>query len=185
MPTRHHKRPLPPEFSLPPYTYTPGWTPHPISDPRGHSFERREPAVARFDPEAWIDCEPYVRGLRLFNRGYYWEAHEAWEAAWNSVGRTGPLADFLKGLIKWAAAGVKAREGRPEGIQRHLVRAHALLTSARTGLPDRDSLAGQDLQALLDRLEASIHEDPDFTSATDGRPIVYWNSPLHEPSGSG
>ena len=33
------------EEPLPPYTYTPGVTPHPISDPAGHSHGRSETAV--------------------------------------------------------------------------------------------------------------------------------------------
>ena len=45
----------------------------------------------------------------------YWEAHEAWEELWHACGRMGPTADFLRGLIKLAAAGVKVREGRPRG----------------------------------------------------------------------
>ena len=36
---------------------------------------------------------------------------------------------MLKGLIKLAAAGVKAREGRPQGVMRHAKRAQELLHS--------------------------------------------------------
>ena len=57
-----------------------------------------------------------VEGIALFNAGYYWEAHEAWEGLWHAHGRDGPTADVLKGLIKLAAAGVKVREGRPHGV---------------------------------------------------------------------
>jgi hypothetical protein len=57
----------------------------------------------------------YLRGIDLFNHGFYWESHEAWEAVWISAGRRGSVADFLKALIKVAAAGVKAREGREAG----------------------------------------------------------------------
>ena len=49
----------------------------------------------------------------LLNHGFYWEAHEAWETLWHAAGRKGEIADFLKGLIKLAAAAVKAREGNP------------------------------------------------------------------------
>ncbi|HEV2953127.1 MAG TPA: DUF309 domain-containing protein [Candidatus Dormibacteraeota bacterium] len=41
-------------------------------------------------------------GIDLFNRGLYWEAHEAWEAAW-TPDRHGPERDFYKGLIQIAA----------------------------------------------------------------------------------
>jgi predicted metal-dependent hydrolase len=41
-------------------------------------------------------------GIDLFNRGKYWEAHEAWEEVW-MPDRTGPDAGFYKGLIQIAA----------------------------------------------------------------------------------
>jgi predicted metal-dependent hydrolase len=42
------------------------------------------------------------RGIDLFNRGLYWEAHEAWEEAW-TPDRRGPDGGFYKGLIQVAA----------------------------------------------------------------------------------
>ena len=42
------------------------------------------------------------RGVELFNRGLYWEAHEAWEEAW-TPDRNGPDRGFYKGLIQVAA----------------------------------------------------------------------------------
>ena len=47
------------------------------------------------------------RGLDLFNHGYYWEAHEAWEGLWQVADRDGPLRMLFKGLIMLSAAGVK------------------------------------------------------------------------------
>lgn len=85
------------------------------------------PAQA-LQPEQWQESSEYLYGVDLFNFGFYWEAHEAWESLWHAAGRTGPLADFLKGLIKLAAAGVKAREGNPRGVQRHADRAVELLS---------------------------------------------------------
>src|SRR5439155_181759 len=41
-------------------------------------------------------------GVDLFNRGLYWEAHEAWEHEW-VPDRKGPDAGFYKGLIQIAA----------------------------------------------------------------------------------
>ena len=40
------------------------------------------------------------------------------------------MADFLKGLIKLAAAGVKLREGRPAGVKQHATRCVELLQHA-------------------------------------------------------
>ena len=74
-------------------------------------------------------------GFDLFNHGYYWEAHEAWERRWVAENRQGALADLLKGLIKLAAAGVKARAGKPAGVRRHARRAEELF-QASTQLTD-------------------------------------------------
>jgi hypothetical protein len=82
------------------------------------------------DPERWRDNKTYLYGLDLFNAGYYWEAHEAWEALWHAAGRKGATADFLKGLIKLAAAGVKHLEGKPPGVKSHARRSAALFGTA-------------------------------------------------------
>jgi hypothetical protein len=66
-------------------------------------------------------------GFDLFNAGFYWEAHEAWETVWHAVGRTTPLADRVKGLIRMAAAGVKVLEGQPVGVRSHLTAAERLM----------------------------------------------------------
>ncbi len=119
--------------------------PHPIRSADGHSFGV-EVSVSDFDPDHWADCEEYLFGLDLFNAGFYWEAHEAWEAVWISVGRSGLIADFLKGLIKLAAAGVKAREGNANGVERHAARAAQLFGESCAG---EESLLGLQLATLL------------------------------------
>ena len=110
---------LVPDVPLPPYSFVPGHRPHPVSDPAGHSFGTAPPTPPEFDPAAWATNRTYLYAIDLFNHGYYWEAHEAWESLWHACGRTGRIADFLKGLIKLAAAGVKVREGRPAGVVGH------------------------------------------------------------------
>jgi hypothetical protein len=103
---------------FPPYSFVPGRWPHPVSDPAGHSFGVRPPPTA-IDPARWAACRPYLYATDLFNAGFYWESHEAWESLWQTCGRAGRTADFLKGLIKLAAAGVKVREGRARGAVSH------------------------------------------------------------------
>lgn len=114
-----------PELPLPPYAHVPGRTPHPIRDPAGHSHGLHH-TPPPLDPARWRDSRDYLRGLDLFNHGYYWEAHEQWEALWHAAGRRGPVADLLKGLIRLAACGVKAREGRPAGVASHAAGAARL-----------------------------------------------------------
>jgi len=117
-----------PHRTLPPYSYVPGEYPHPHRDPDGHSHGVDVGELNVLTESAWRECESYPWGVDLLNAGYYWEAHEAWEQAWIRVGRAGPIADFLKALIKLAAAGVKAREGREPGVRRHALRSVELLT---------------------------------------------------------
>jgi uncharacterized protein len=68
------------------------------------------------------DRSALERGADLFNRGLYWEAHEAWEELWLRLEDEPRL--FVQGLIQVAAAGHKAFvQKQPRGCVK-------LLTSA-------------------------------------------------------
>jgi hypothetical protein len=124
-PSDHNSVPrLAPDMPLPPYRFVPGGpSPHPTGDPRGHSFGPEPPRPVPLEPERWRECRPFLYGLDLFNGGFYWESHVQWESLWLGCGRKGTTADFLKGLIKLAAAGVKHMEGQPAGVRSHSRRA--------------------------------------------------------------
>jgi len=138
-----------PDQPLPPYTYVTGLFPHPTRDPAGHSFGLVPPVPARLDAESWRGSCEYLRGCDLFNYGYYWEAHEAWESLWHACGRRGTAADFVKGLIKLAAAGVKAREGRPAGVARHAARAAELFAAVEAACGNQPYF-GFSIQKLIE-----------------------------------
>jgi hypothetical protein len=143
-------RRLAPQRPFPAYAYIgDGFgLPHPRRDPQGHSYGTPEVAPPPLDPERWWESEAYLFGFDLFNHGYYWEAHEEWEGLWNAAGRRGAIAELLKGLIKLAAAGVKARQGQPEGVRRHGERAREHFAKTRD-LAGREDFAGFDLEDLL------------------------------------
>jgi predicted metal-dependent hydrolase len=146
---------MPPRYApsnpLPPYAYVPGHDlPHPVTDPRGHAYSVQAKAhgvakplagLAHLPPDAasrrrvsaaTLAADPQWRfALDVFNGGWYWEAHEAWEGFWNALGRITPEARFVQGLIHIAAAAVKIREGKPNGIARHTKRARDLLGGSR------------------------------------------------------
>ena len=84
---------------LPPYSYVPGHRPHPVSHPDGHQYGAERPQPQRLAPPDWRDSSDFRHGVDLFNHGFYWEAHEAWEGLWLAAGRRGVVGDFLKGLI--------------------------------------------------------------------------------------
>jgi hypothetical protein len=110
-----------------------------------------EPSLS---PEPW--AATYLRGLELFNSQHYWDAHEQWEQLWLAAGRSGPLADFLKGLIKLAAAGVKHLAGQPAGTHSHAVRAAELFRSVAPALGD--SYLGLSLPPLIALAETIAEE---------------------------
>lgn len=118
-----------PDQALPLYAYTPGKSPHPHSEAAGHSYGIVLPVPEPISGANAATHPRYRWAVDLFNHGYYWEAHEAWESLWLAAGRTGPIADFLKGLIHLAAAGVKIREGVPAGVHSHAKRALDLFGS--------------------------------------------------------
>jgi uncharacterized protein len=122
---------MPNSEPLPAYSFVPGgpW-PHPTSSPHGHSFGLERSKLAPIDTVKTADSAPFLRGVALFNAGYYWEAHDAWESLWHAHGRRGVVADVIKALIKLAAAGVKVREGQDHGVRTHASRAADLFASA-------------------------------------------------------
>lgn len=103
---------------LPAYRFVPGRTPHPTRDPEGHSYGAKEQAVPAFDPNDWASCGPFLYGVDLFNRGYWWEAHEAWESLWKTAGRRTELGLFLQGLIQVSVSQLKLLQGFGEAAER-------------------------------------------------------------------
>jgi hypothetical protein len=80
---------------------------------------------------ALLAADPrWLHALDLFNEGFSWEAHEAWEYFWHALGRTTPEARLVQGLIHLAAAAVKIGEGKPAGVTKHTQRARELLGGA-------------------------------------------------------
>ena len=146
---------LAPGIPLPAYSYVPGRFPHPRADPAGHRFGAELPAALVPDPARWADSLPYVLGIDLFNHGYFWEAHECWESLWHACGRRGPLATFFKALIQLAVVGVKAREGRPEGVSAHARRARDLFAEVAQETAALMGLRLSELIAHADQILAS------------------------------
>jgi uncharacterized protein len=102
-----------------------------------------------------------TRGVELFNRGEYWEAHEAWEAEW-MPDRKGPDAGFYKGLIQVAAGCLHyTRRNRRGAVNKWRSGADYL----RPYLPEHRGVRLAPLVMAVDRyLEAmKPHDWPDLT----------------------
>lgn len=96
---------------FPAHAFIPGRSPRP---------QAAEPAQAMSPLHAhdWQEHVAYLWGVDLFNHGYPWEAHEAWEGTWQ-IAEPGSLPRaLLQGLIQCAAAVVKALAGQPGGAAR-------------------------------------------------------------------
>jgi len=141
----------PPRYSdtpLPHYAYRPGrGDPHPTRDPDGHSYgeEAPDPVCTAADFGA---TEAWRFGVDLFNHGYYWEAHEAWEGIWRRLGRRSEAGRQVQGLIQLAVAMLKRELGQDRG-------ARLLLADARERLQGA-ALPGIDTTALLEAATACV-----------------------------
>ena len=176
-----------PQKRLPPYAYLPGKNPHPVRDPAGHSYHVEPTSVVA---EALLGSDPFLWGLDLFNHGYYWEAHEAWEGLWQVADRDGPLRMLFKGLILLSAAGLKIRERKNAAAARHAMRAAALLRQLMK-VPDRaiERALGTSPAALAEYAEAAIRIPADLRATAPGEPQPVFNFILGansrgRPSGS-
>ena len=98
-------------------------------------------------------------GIKLFNSGHYWEAHEAWEGAW--MPRRGTAdADFFKGLVQVAAGCYHYQRRNRHGAEVKWRDGAAFL---RPYLPEKEGL---DLQALVASVDGLLRGLQD----TDGWP---------------
>jgi len=117
---------------FPAYRYLPFQDdmPHPRRDPAGHSFGKEEEYLPEFSAEDWRHCQPYLYGVDLFNHGYWWEAHEAWETLWFAAGQQTRVGQFIQGLIQAAAAQLKRFLDEERGAQKLTVSSIAKLSLA-------------------------------------------------------
>jgi predicted metal-dependent hydrolase len=76
-------------------------------------------------------------GRRAFERGEFFEAHEAWEAAWNAS--VGDERRWIQGMIQIATALHKLAGGRADLAESLLAKALAKLDDASRPTPPRSS----------------------------------------------
>jgi hypothetical protein len=69
-------------------------------------------AAARADPQG------LAYGIDLYNRGFFWEAHEVWEAVWLASAPNSGRRQGLRMLIQMANAGLKLAMGKPRAFAR-------------------------------------------------------------------
>lgn len=88
----------------------------------------------------------FNRGLNLFNRAHFFDAHEILEDVWRSLPRDRPLRRHLQGMVQLAVAFHHESKGNHVGARSVLERAIRNLNGADSSFPDLD----------LDRLRAEL-----------------------------
>ncbi len=159
-----------PQRALPPYRYVPGRAPHPTADPAGHSFGHDEPEAVRLGPERWRDNEAYLFGVDLFNRRFYWEAHEAWEAFWHTCDKSGTQGLFVQGLIQISAALLRWHMGTERGARKLYAEGRAKLERAQRQAPQ--DYMGLPVAAWLEELEALFAQLFEWPEPTPPLPVI-------------
>ena len=94
------------------------------------------------------DAEAYREGIRLFNAGEFWHAHEQWEQCW--MRSSEPDSTFFKGIIQAAAALVHWQRGNPRGLRRNWEKSRPKLVA----LPP--AVRGIDVRALIAAMDAFV-----------------------------
>ena len=94
--------------------------------------------------------QDFHRGLDLFNRAHFFDAHEVLEDVWRSIPRDQPSRPHLRlhfqGMVQLAVAFHHESKGNLEGARSVLERATRNLKGADSSFPDLD----------LDRLRAEL-----------------------------
>jgi len=65
-----------------------------------------------------MTSEDYRYGIELYNRAYWWEAHEVFEGFWHAFGRTTEAGNFFQALIQCAAANLKREVGHEPAVRK-------------------------------------------------------------------
>jgi len=127
-----------------------------------------------------LDESAVEKGIDLFNRGEYFDAHEAWEGLWFRA-QDAREKRFLQGLIMAAGAFVHAKKGECAGAAALLAKSLPLLRNGETTHPDLQ--LGDFIQAL-ERLESQRDWCP-AGAVTHQLPRILRAYPCCEPHGEG
>ena len=127
-------------MAMPGWAYNPGTDGTPDREPLDVAKKlvpvRFDGFVPAFDPA-------FQYGLALHDGGFFWEAHEIWEAVWKAAPMNGRDRLALRALIQIANAGLKRRIERPRAAVRLIDETKGLLSELiwRGGTSEPKSVA--------------------------------------------
>lgn len=103
---------------LPRRRHLPGVSPRSSVDGRLLTWLETCPAPLGFGPDSWADSVHYRCAVDLFNFGFWWESHAAWEVVWRVAEKESLTALFVQGLIQVAAALLKRSQSHDTAAER-------------------------------------------------------------------
>ena len=106
----------------------------------------------------------YKHGLELAQRGSFFEAHEAFEAAWRAC--AAEERDFFQGLVHVVVSAYQSQRGRPVARERQRVKALRRLAGYAP------AHRGIDVAALLAALERAEADPREHLVEGDAQPPV-------------
>ncbi len=118
----------------------------------------------------------FRKGLHLFRKGAFWEAHEVWEDLWREA--QDPEKTLLKALIQVAAACIHAEKGHWRGVQGLLGRVARYLEQVPQGT------LGVDVRSLLKDVQEALLRAREYEEAgTPGVALTLQIRRVSESSG--
>ena len=112
-----------PDLRLPGHAHVPGSGSSPDMAP----LEAAKAVAPRVTlGEDWQDNAAYLYGHDLLEAGFFWEAHEVWEAVWLNCPPNSPEKVLLQLLIQQANARLKLVMDRPGAADRLAIEVEAL-----------------------------------------------------------
>jgi hypothetical protein len=141
---------------LPPEPHMPGLT----ARPDDALFAPLKSGLgSHLDVEALAASAAFLGGREAFERGYFWEAHELWEAVWTCLPPASAERNLLRGLIQLANARLKLRMARPRAVERIAALADSALQEAFRGRTELlMGLSRVEVEALGERLREDLAE---------------------------
>ncbi len=136
-------------FSFPPYRFEPG-----KNQKHGHFIESLK--NEQDDPKRYFASKTYLYGLDLFNHGYFWEAHEAFELCWNRWRSHKNEFKFIQGLIQLSAAYLKINLNEINGAQTLLAHSINHFQELAKNQNPQTNCCGMDLKSLIEKCESLV-----------------------------
>lgn len=131
-----------PDLALPGHAHVPGSGSTPDMAPL-EAAKSLAPSVMRH--EEWQDNAAYLYGHDLLDAGFFWEAHEVWEAVWLNCPPNSAEKLMLRMLIQQANTRLKLVMGRRNAAERLAAEVEALRIDLAGRLGAPGSFMGVDI----------------------------------------